>query len=603
MRVGIAAGLSVGLACGIGANDGTSQKQIIVLAGQSNAVGKANSSTVTDVSLLTSFPSIQLMQKVVVGTTTDPITWGLISGPADLDKRAGTTDNFGPDVSMGRALHAAASGRFAIAKFALTGTSLATQWLPGIGWPTSPGADPDLFDQFLQFMESAETSLEGRVAAIIWVQGENDGLVLADSLAYEQNLTTFFNAVRAVYPGVPVIISRQNNSATVAYKATIREAQANWVAANPNTAYLVDTDDLALIDAYHFGGDAQDTLGRRFADRALALLNVVNRNPVAAYTVDVVGKVATFTDTTTDPGDTIATWAWNFGDGSGTSALKNPTYTYATAGSFTVGLTVTDSRGGTSVTSQTVVTTNNGWSADFTSGKGVPGTTAQWEAVISAAGLTGVVAVPDYWLKAQETGAIGARDLADSSGSGYTFAAGGSSLLYQQTVSGWTRKFVGTSDNTSHRWQCTDARLPDALTGDVTFVSYSLIANTTSNVARAVSQIGTGPTAYIGGAANTRVQSGANGAATATTDYGSVRPYALRNGRTVSTTVGTADAAIKVTPTFSGLVTGKGITLGQVAGATACSTAHTGYAFGWSSHISDANLKLILQTLGWTVTW
>ena len=44
----------------------------------------------------------------------------------------------------------------------------------------------------------------------------------------------------------------------------------------------------------------------------------------------------------------IATWSWNFGDGSPTSNLQNPSHTYSTAGTYTVTLTVTGSGGGTS---------------------------------------------------------------------------------------------------------------------------------------------------------------------------------------------------------------------------------------------------------------
>ncbi|HMJ84933.1 MAG TPA: PKD domain-containing protein, partial [Vicinamibacterales bacterium] len=48
-------------------------------------------------------------------------------------------------------------------------------------------------------------------------------------------------------------------------------------------------------------------------------------------------------------GATIASYSWNFGDpGSGvnnTSALANPTHTFAAAGTYTVRLTITDSQG------------------------------------------------------------------------------------------------------------------------------------------------------------------------------------------------------------------------------------------------------------------
>ncbi|HRP39175.1 MAG TPA: gliding motility-associated C-terminal domain-containing protein [Chitinophagales bacterium] len=48
-----------------------------------------------------------------------------------------------------------------------------------------------------------------------------------------------------------------------------------------------------------------------------------------------------FQDVSTSNAGTIQSWAWNFGDG-GTSALQNPTHTYAVADTYNVTLTITD---------------------------------------------------------------------------------------------------------------------------------------------------------------------------------------------------------------------------------------------------------------------
>ena len=45
-----------------------------------------------------------------------------------------------------------------------------------------------------------------------------------------------------------------------------------------------------------------------------------------------------------DPDGTVASYAWDFGDGS-TGTGATPTHTYAAAGTFTVSLTVTDDGG------------------------------------------------------------------------------------------------------------------------------------------------------------------------------------------------------------------------------------------------------------------
>lgn len=61
-----------------------------------------------------------------------------------------------------------------------------------------------------------------------------------------------------------------------------------------------------------------------------------------------VGQTVTFTDASTSDliynTDEAITWDWDFGDGA-TSALENPTHSYATAGTYTVTLTITDISG------------------------------------------------------------------------------------------------------------------------------------------------------------------------------------------------------------------------------------------------------------------
>lgn len=74
----------------------------------------------------------------------------------------------------------------------------------------------------------------------------------------------------------------------------------------------------------------------------------VSPNPVANFSDDApvcVGTPVNFTDLSTiASGGTITSWSWTFGDG-GTSALPNPTYTYAAAGTYNVTLTVSTANG------------------------------------------------------------------------------------------------------------------------------------------------------------------------------------------------------------------------------------------------------------------
>ena len=88
-----------------------------------------------------------------------------------------------------------------------------------------------------------------------------------------------------------------------------------------------------------------------------------NRAPVAVATADRTGgppplAVQFEGDESYDLDEEPVTYAWNFGDGS-TSTAANPTHTYASAGTFTARLTVTDALGASSSATVPITTANS----------------------------------------------------------------------------------------------------------------------------------------------------------------------------------------------------------------------------------------------------
>jgi subtilisin family serine protease len=81
-----------------------------------------------------------------------------------------------------------------------------------------------------------------------------------------------------------------------------------------------------------------------------------NQPPTANFTFTASGLTAAFTDTSSDIDGTIASRSWAFGDG-GTSTAQSPSHTYASAGTYTVALTVTDNDAATGSTSKSVTVT------------------------------------------------------------------------------------------------------------------------------------------------------------------------------------------------------------------------------------------------------
>jgi len=82
-----------------------------------------------------------------------------------------------------------------------------------------------------------------------------------------------------------------------------------------------------------------------------------NQPPVASFTKSCSGLTCSFTSTSSDPDGSIAGYRWTFGDGSPAVTTQNASHTYAAGGTYTVTLTVTDNRGATNASSQSVTVT------------------------------------------------------------------------------------------------------------------------------------------------------------------------------------------------------------------------------------------------------
>ena len=117
-----------------------------------------------------------------------------------------------------------------------------------------------------------------------------------------------------------------------------------------------------------------------------------NQPPTASFTATPTNLSVAFDGSgSSDPDGSIASYSWDFGDGSAAGSGVTPQHTYAAPGTYQVTLTVTDNQGATgSVTKAVTVTsvvaadafgrtTSNGWGTADTGGPwSVTGTTSRF---------------------------------------------------------------------------------------------------------------------------------------------------------------------------------------------------------------------------------
>lgn len=237
------------------------------------------------------------------------------------------------------------------------------------------------------------------------------------------------------------------------------------------------------------------------------------------------------------------------------------------------------------------------WSIDASANKAFPANNAEWLALIAAAGV-GLVAPTSINLCQEAAGS-----LADVNGL-FPLAPAGAGHVYQDPVTGYTRRAVRLTDGTVGSWASTDAGLPDMASASCTVMAVMampaalpgntrnlLTLGTTTNTACARINITTGLQSA------TCVSTPATGA---TNVVGSVRLLWLRVNRPGSQVHLLSDLEI-LNPAFDVALTGKTVRIGS---GFAAASAGCLYKARWDNlAIDNATIKAVSQTANWAIPW
>ncbi|EHQ28162.1 PKD domain-containing protein [Mucilaginibacter paludis] len=147
----------------------------------------------------------------------------------------------------------------------------------------------------------------------------------------------------------------------------------SWVdlsAASTNDTYTITTPTAAGTYQYRLVSALSDNITSAncvVASNQLTLTVQASAMPLIGVADTIcLGNSTAFTDSTVVTGTTVKSWLWDFGDGTPSSSIQNPSHTYTTAGNKTVKLTLTNANGCVSSTASKTIYISTPPVAQFT---------------------------------------------------------------------------------------------------------------------------------------------------------------------------------------------------------------------------------------------
>ncbi len=239
---------ALGLALSAAAMISRPDQKLIVLTGQSNAVGYRS-----DAGLLPANTPKAPFWWDEPGQSNSGMKWvNLSPQPGSFEK-----GHFGPEYGISEAIENAS-----VFKFASGSTSLAKDW--------KPGASDGLMQQFLDELDAAMKATSARPYCFILVQGESDAQPgIVDD--YRDNISTLIRLVRGkLGANIPIVLSVDELHPYVQEFPKVVAVQKELAASDPKIEFS-SFSDLPKYDASHLVAASTLIQGERLAAACEAL--------------------------------------------------------------------------------------------------------------------------------------------------------------------------------------------------------------------------------------------------------------------------------------------------------------------------------------------
>lgn len=462
-----------------------SGRRFILFIGQSNVNGGA---LINNLSLAENYnqpyPNVYQFDKLA-SNSLDPIIWDEgIRGPVPLSKRTAIVlGDAGGEIRMMRRLDHSIPQGWLIGKFAIGSTQTNTHWLTPGG--VYPGIPPRLANQIVPLVQSWETITGSPLSMVVFSLGESDALAGgAASANHQANMTSLINLIRTTYPNIPVLINQCCTTAVGTDVAIVRAAQASLVGALTNMS-LVNVEGLN-ITTQHYHSDGYYGMGDRDAIAIQTALSIQSI-PYSNYRYFGTGLSVQFTDLSDPAPDTIASYAWNFGDTT-TSTSASPLKVYASPGTYPVSLQVTGTNGRSETNNQSVIVATPAWTVDATANKACPANLTEFNAFLAASIPSSSTSGPpqSIWNMQDATGIV----VADSV-SAFNFGVNNSPTFQSITV-GWTRFGLKFTDGTSNTYCGNTTTTPNQSLTSTMLMTYMVMPAANPAVIRGMLGMGNG---------------------------------------------------------------------------------------------------------------